>query len=225
MRSAFWLTAVAASAALLATCMKCRPSISDVEALALEIQGKQPDEVRAIMVKRFGPPARDVGSGATIEQWDVAGGVLTFHSFLGPTYAKDGVSIRLMRTSNPVETCLFGSYQETYHEIGYLHLSSDAVYHFKDVGSADAADQSDNFFVLHPSGSSRVEYAPGVTPQTHLEDVPDGVRVATVTFTARGGGARKALAIVGYRSSARLAFESPEPIPFFMEKGWVSYWP
>lgn len=44
------------------------------------------EEVRALTVRRFGPPAREVGSGIQMNNrmWD--GGILTFHPFQGPTF-------------------------------------------------------------------------------------------------------------------------------------------
>lgn len=43
-------------------------------ALARDIRGMEPDAIRNLIVHRFGPPSRDVGSGLPIPQWDVAGG-------------------------------------------------------------------------------------------------------------------------------------------------------
>lgn len=43
------------------------------------LQGKSSDEIRTAIIDRFGPPTRNVGSGLRIDQWEIAGGVLTFH--------------------------------------------------------------------------------------------------------------------------------------------------
>jgi len=89
------------------------PGEDVIDSLAREVQGKKPDEVRALIVGRLGQPTRDIGSGISIDQWDVAGGQLTFHPGTGPTFKKDGKIRWLIRTTNPAATCLFGSYQMT----------------------------------------------------------------------------------------------------------------
>ncbi len=65
--------------------------------------------------KRLGPPQRDNGSGVRIEQWDVSGGVLTFHPYTGPTFfnRKAQKFFRLLRTTNPVHANLLQSYEMT----------------------------------------------------------------------------------------------------------------
>src|SRR4051812_974958 len=82
-----------------------------IDALIPLLEGKDASQVRALIVRQFGPPAREIGSGFQIEQWDVDGGVLTFHSLLGPTFQKQGVFTRLIRTHNPTSVCLFGNYE------------------------------------------------------------------------------------------------------------------
>jgi hypothetical protein len=95
----------------------------NIESLTQEVQGKGPEEVRALIVRRFGPPAREVGSGLQIEQWDVDGGTLTFHPLQGPSFNKSGVLTRLIRTTNPAALCLFGSYEMDTEPEGILPCS------------------------------------------------------------------------------------------------------
>jgi hypothetical protein len=236
MRTALDIVIAASSAIVLASCSRGEAPVYDVEALTRDIQGKEPDEVRSIIVRRFGPPARDIGSGLRIEQWDVAGGVLTFHPLSGPDFAKDGVSTRLIRTTNLAEDCLFGSYEMmtlpdvanhgARYWLGNVTLSVDGRYRYEDSGqnSAHREDQGDNFFMLYPGGTARVEYADGVAPRTRLEDVATDMRIATVTFTAQDGRTSRAYDIVAYRSRMLLTVESAEPMPFQMHKYWVNYW-
>jgi hypothetical protein len=211
-----------------------KPQTPNVETLKAEIQGKKPDEVRALIIRRFGPPAREVGSGFQIEQWDVDGGVLTFHPLTGPTFSKGGVQTRLIRTTNRAELCLFGSYEMTTlpegpngmeYWLGDVSLATDSRYRFTDSGNnLDHRDgQRDNFFMLHPHGSAQVNYASGVSPKTRLEDLPDGSLVATVRFTAPDRRSSAVYRIVAYRTSMSLVFEG-EALPFRMEKEWVNYW-
>ena len=207
-----------------------------IEVLTSEIRGKQPDEVRALIIRRFGPPNRTIGSGFQIEQWDVEGGVLTFHPARGPTFDKGGVQMRLVRTTNLAADCLFGRYgmatlpdpahQGTTYWLGSVSLSADARYRYKDSGQNldHRGEQFANFFMLNPSGSARVEYAPGVTPETRLEDLPDGSPVATVTFTGETGRSSKSYRAVAYRTAMRLAFESEGAMLFRLDRAWVNYW-
>lgn len=234
MRYAIAVSCAGVIVVLVAACAKNEPQAGEIDALTREIQGQEPDEVRAAVVRRFGQPARDIGSGLSIEQWDVAGGVLTFHPGTGPTFAKGGQTTRLMRTTNPAGDCLVGSYEMTTLPdpanhgncfwLGNVALTPKGRYRYTGgVSTSTRPGQEDNFFMHHPEGMARVEYAAGVTSQTRLEDLPDGTRVATVTFVG-DGEASKSYAIVASRSSMRLAFESPEPLVFRMDKGWVNYW-
>ncbi len=220
----------------LTSCSQGGQSGDEIAALTQTIQGKSPDEVRDVIVQQFGPPERNVGFGLRIEQWDVARGVLTFHPLQGPSFAKGGVHTRLMRTNNTADDCLFGSYEMktlpdpanygTRFWLGNVTLPSDGRYHYEDSGQnlARRTAQSKNFFMLYPEGKAVVEYAAGITGRTRLEDVSDGRRIATVTFSANDGPATQAYDIITSRTSMDLTVESTESIPFQMEKGWVNYW-
>jgi hypothetical protein len=207
---------------------------SAIDALVPEIQGKRPADVRALIIERLGPPARDVGSGLRIDEWDVDGGVLTFHPVIGPTFDKGEVHRWLIHTNNPAALCLFGTYEMrtvpeelhgTTYWLGAVALSRNLRYRYTDghQNLDQRAKQHDNFFMLHPIGRTRLAYARGVTPQTRLEDLPDGSLVATVTFVARRRRASKTYRIVASRTEMRLAFES-EAMPFQLDKAWVNYW-
>jgi len=205
----------------------------NIESLTQEVQGKGPKEVRALIVRRFGPPAREVGSGLQIEEWDVDGGILTFHPLQGPSFQKGRVFIRLIRTTNPAALCLFGSYEmDTKPEgrlgmryyVGDLSLSAD---HYRFTDSRSNLDhrnkQKDSFFMLHPDGLVEVKYASGVSAETRLEDLPDGSPVATVTLSALNRRFSVSYRIVANRSSMSLAFQGKE-MSFRLTRGWVNYW-
>lgn len=205
----------------------------NIESLTQELEGKGPDDVRALIVRRFGPPARDVGSGIQIEQWDVDGGILTLHPLQGPTFTKGGVLTHLMRTTNPAALCLFGSYEmdtgpeghpSMFYYFGDLSLSFDH-YKFTDSGSNldHRSRQKSNFFMLHPDGLVEVKYASGVSAGTRLEDLSNGSPVAMVRFSAPNGPFSATYRIVANRSSMSLAFQG-KGMPFQLTKGWVNYW-
>jgi len=209
------------------------PQSPAIEALIPEIQGKQPEEVRALIVARFGPP-RDLGSGLRIEQWDVDGGALIFHPIEGVTFEKRGKRTRLIRTTNLAASCLFGDYEMvtlpagrhgmTYW-LGNVSLLANSRYKYADSRQNldHRAEQGENFFIRHPIGSAQITYAAGVTPETRLEDLPDGAAVATVTFVGHDGRASNAYRVVAYRTSMSLAFAA-EAMSFRLRKGWVNYW-
>ncbi|HEX7285485.1 MAG TPA: hypothetical protein VF532_04845 [Candidatus Angelobacter sp.] len=204
-----------------------------IESLTQEVQGKGPEAVRELIVRRFGPPARDIGSGIQIEQWDVDGGILTFHPHQGLTFQKGGVATRLIRTTNPAELCLFGSYEmdtgpeghsAMFYYLGDVSLSA-GHYRFTDSGSNldHRNKQQNNFFMMHPDGLVKVKYASGVSAKTRLEDLSDGSPVATVTFSAANKRFSATYRIVANRSSMSLALQG-KGIPFQLTKGWVNYW-
>jgi hypothetical protein len=234
--TALCVVALVALAFLLTWYRTGRPHKSDIEVLTEEIQGKNPREVRDLITRRLGPPDRDIGSGFQIEQWDVDGGVLTFHPFAGPTFTREGQVTRLMRTTNPIESCLFGRYEMTTapdpnnhgtrYWLGNLTLSAKGRYHYEDSGQnlSQRAGQKDNFFLRHSKGSAQIEYAAGLTPRKLLEDVPDGSRVATVTFLAEDGRKSAVFGIITRRGPMDLEFEGPGPLPFRMHTGWKNYW-
>ncbi len=231
--AAFAIAAILTSAPLL---VRAEPTATTptIDALVPHLAGKRPAEVRALIIERLGPPARDVGSGLRIDQWDIDGGLLTFHPVTGPTFDKGGESTRLIRTSNPVALCLFGTYEMatapeephgTTYWLGNVSLSRNLRYRYADghQNLDRRSRQRDNFFMRNPIGRIRVRYAPGVTPQTRLEDLPDGSLVATVTFTARRRRASQTYRIVASRTQRTLAFEG-EAMPFQLDRAWVNYW-
>jgi len=205
----------------------------DIEALIPQIQGKDAGQVRDVIVHQFGPPARDIGSGLQIEQWDVDSGVLAFSPLQGPTFQKNGVRTRLIRTHNPAALCLFGNYEMVTtpqrhrgmkYWLGDVSLSVDRYIYTDSHDNLDHREkQNRNFFMLHPQGLVQVKYAMGVTPDTQLENLPDDSLVAIVTFAIPDGQVRKTYRIVTNRTSMSLAIEGDE-MQFQMTKGWVNYW-
>jgi len=203
-------------------------------ALEAEIQGKQPDEVRDLIIRRLGPPPRILGSGFRIEAWDVDGGVLIFHPASGPSFEKDGKLAWLMHTVNPAGLCLYGHYEmrakpeppdglEYYLGDLYVAWDSSYVFAFNPARIEGRKSQADNFFVLHPRGRIEMKYASGVTAESRLEDVPDRTLVATLTFVAEHFRSAKVYQILADHTGRMLRFAG-EPMPFEMDKGWVNYW-
>ena len=209
------------------------PDAPAINALIPELQGKNPEKVRDAIVHRFGWPAREIGSGLQIEQWDIDGGVLTFHPLQGPDFQRNGQRIRLIRTNNPVALNLVGNYEMvttpegTYcmkYWLGNLLVSGDAYTYTDSRQNLDHRErQKTNFFMHYPRGTVELNYPPGVTPGTRLEDLVDGNSVAILTFVSPDRKFRKTYRIVTNRTSMSLAFAGNE-MRFQMTKDWQSFW-
>jgi len=210
------------------------PQIEELKSL---FPGRSPDEIRRVIVGRFGPAPRDVGSGYQIEEWDVGDGVLTFHPAVGPSFTPKGQSsIHLLATHNPAKKNLIGTY-EMYSLaaddpnsvkcwLGNLHIQPDLSYSYKDSRAfpAKSALQTNNFFYLNPAGTVEIQYAAGVSDEALLEALPSGGVVAWLHFQARDGYARQTFSIAMWEPGRRLVFGASTPLSFEMDKSWESFW-
>jgi hypothetical protein len=208
---------------------------NEIVKLSATIQGKSPTEIREIIRTHVGDESRHVGSGVDIEEWDVEGGVLTYHPATGVYYHKDGVRKRLLQTSNRVGECLFGSYEmttappkkgDTRYWIGNLRLESRGAYQFTDSGQFpdQRSGQESNFFLKHPSGMMHIVYSKGITTESVLEQLPNNARLAEIVFTAADGSVSAKYYIKSDGELTCLLFESDSQLPFQMHKSWEYYW-
>lgn len=172
--------------------------------LKARIQGKNPDEVLAIIQAQFGRETRSIGSGLYIPQWDVAGGLLTFHPFRGPSFNSapatdrqpygEGPNVMLIDTHNEVGHSIPGNYQmytlpnnyRTIYVIGEVELQVDGRYRFKAVTGmlASYVKDASNFFTAHPAGTYRITYPTAVQESSTMENLPDKSAIATLEFIA-----------------------------------------
>ena len=99
-------------------------------------------------------------------------------------------------------------------------------YSFTDSGSnrEHRAEQSDNWFMVHPDGAVRVAWADGVGPTTRLEELEGGLRVATLTFLSRGGEASTHCDVVADTGSMQLHCRWEQTPAFLLDKDWVHFW-
>ena len=208
--------------------------------LKANIQGKNPDEVLAIIQARFGGETRNIGSGLSIPQWDVAGGVLTFHPFRGPSFSHGTITVMLIDTQNKVGRNIPGNYQmstlldnyRTRFSIGELVLQTDGSYRFKRVGPwlAYYTKDASNFFTAHPSGTYTVFYPKPVQESSVMESLPDKSVIATLKFVAdpadKPAGETQAIDLL-IDVPERTLYFAPHiepPLTYQVEKSWEEFW-
>ncbi len=206
-----------------------------LQALVSEIQNKAPNVVREIIVEQYGQGDRDIGSGFRIEQWDINGGVLTFHPATGVYFEENGVLHSLIETTNNVKEAVFGSYEMsslpdhnnhgTSYWLGNLELL-DGGYSFKRSRTSHEKELviGESYFFLHPSGTALIEYESESIRGNKLENVKDGSAIATITFTSKNNVDTIKYNIVTRKSAKMLFFSRKKGINFKMDKAWGSYW-
>jgi hypothetical protein len=212
--------------------------VDQIITLTRDIQGKEPDKIRELIIERFGPAQRDIGSGRRIEQWEIYDGVLTFSLGNGPTFfdPKTKKSIRLLRTTNPVRSSLLRGYEMytlpdpanhgTCFWLGNVKFAADLTYEFTDSGENrdHRSAQKENFFMLRPAGKVEVRYVAPIMPDTLLESVPEGAKIANLVFTSSDGKHEATFSITSSEQLRCLRFGADKPLSFRMDTGWKSFW-
>ncbi len=208
-----------------------------VALLQSHIQGMSGEETHLLTYVVLGLPARNVGSGVSIEQWDIDGGVFTFHQFLGPTYRDaDGKITWLIFTRNELAANILDRFevtslgeQDPYKKgnrfwLGNIRLNSSGHYEYKDRGSTYKEKKvfPRHFFEDHQKGTFHIVYSKGIKPTDALENIPDDTEVCKIRFIS--GRTEKTFGIVTSRSDRRLRFSSEGQV-FEAAKGWNEYWP
>ena len=215
----------------LATSLPLAQSPTSIQRLARELQGKKGGEVEAAIITQFGPAARDVGSGVSIQQWNVESGVLTYSLGLARFQVDGGRVVWLTATVNKaLRAVTDDSFEmttppepEMKYWLGDLGLKPDSKYEFVDSGQNldHRAGQTQNFFIKHPYGRFEIHFAPGCTDDTVLEHLKDGTLLCSLTFLPTNGGPQASYDVVVYSSEKRLAFsKNGRPHVFLMDKGF-----
>jgi hypothetical protein len=200
--------------------------------LAKESRDKSGDEVEAAIVEHFGP-GQGVGSGLRILQWDVGTGVLTLSGGLARFQMNSGRVLWLTVTSNKAQpTVTDNGFEMTTppssqvkYWLGDLELKGGSKYKFIDSREWESLHhrkkQTNNFFLKHPDGRYTILFAPGCSPDTALERLPDATVLCSLTFFPADGSPEETFDIVAYPSERRLTFSRKKPpLEFFMDKGW-----
>jgi hypothetical protein len=207
-----------------------RDSPASIQTLVKETEGKTGDEVRAAIIKRFGPAARNVGSGVSIEQWDVESGVLTYSLGLA-SFQENGRKVWVTQTANKALPTLAENTFEMYTKpepqmkywIGNVSLTRGSSFKFVDSGQSldHRASQSQNFFMKHPAGRFAIQFSAGCSAATVLERLPEGTLLCSLTFSPADGRPQASYDIIAYPSERRLAFQAKKrPLAFLLEKSW-----
>lgn len=174
-----------------------------------------------------------------IEQWDIAGGALTFHPYRGPTFSdpKTKKTLYLLPTANPVQVNLLQTYDmttlpdPTNHRtrfwIGTLKIGTDQTYQFVESFQHihEPRLHTETFFLRHPMGKVAIRYANSISSGTLLETMPEGATLAHLTFTAREGTEEATFSIISFEQQRSLEFASEQPLNFTMSGGWRNFWP
>lgn len=216
-----------------ATNLALAHSPTSIQMLAKEIRGKKENEVSAAIVKRFGPAARNIGSGIISPEWDVESGVLDYRLGLVSFQVKGGKLVWLTATINKALLALTTDTFEmtTMPEpqmkywLGNLRLKPDSTYEFVDSGQSldHRTGQKQNFFMKHPYGRFETHFAPGCTGDTLLEDLADGTFLCSLTFLSTNGGPQVTYDIIVYPDERRLAFSTKRrKHVFLMDKNFAA---
>jgi hypothetical protein len=207
-----------------------------VQEIAVQIQNKNMDGIRAVIINKLGSPQRSIGSGIQIDQWKVSDGVLTFHPFRGPTFenSKTKKTVYLLRTSNSAGENLLQSYEMSTLPVppygnsswlGNLSFGADSTYQFKADGpnTGQRSEPAGNFFLRYPTGKVTVQYISPNTAETLLESVAESTVIANLTFTAADGAHKETFSIKASEQSRRLDFSSDKEMPFVMYTSWKHF--
>lgn len=209
---------------------------AEIERLRSAIAGQSPAEVLGIVTDRFGEPTRDAGSGVRIPEWDLAGGTLTYHPHAGVFWTAKGDTFPLVTTHNPAGETIFRGYEMvtgphkkfdgTRFWLGNLTLSREGTYRFADseANKGQREDQSENFFLSHPTGKCEVKYAAGLTAETLLETLPPGATVAHLTLTSDDGRATAVFVLKNDPENMAVDFGGENAAMFRMHTSWANRW-
>jgi hypothetical protein len=150
-----------------------------VKIFQTEIASIERSEFLSTAQARFGPPARDTGSGITRLQWDFDAGVLTVTDpESNPTFRfANGHTITLLPTRNEAKENILQRFEMT------------------------------NFFIRHPAGRLEITWCSGSSERALLEELGER-KIARLRFVAADGGARFDCDVVSSPESASLSMEA-----------------
>ncbi len=213
-----------------------KPRLSPgIKQLIEDIQGKRPEEVRNLILSRFGPATYNIGSGLLIEIWDVENGSLSFDSFGGPTFVNDDGFFRLIRTKNRVLDNITESFEMlsfadqdpktngNRYNLGSLYLDKSGSYKYVDGQYFDIVkDLPAHFFLFNSSGHYSIKFSKGISEEMLLEDIADNTIICQIEFTS-SGDKKQTFEIVSRKNMRTLSFNNKHLV-FELRRGWSNSW-
>ena len=203
-----------------------------INTLRAKLAGQPAGAVRDILMKELGAPTRRVGSGELHDQWDIAGGTVSFPPAVYRTATR---TVWLLETKTELGGAIRRNFEMTTAPdpanhgnrfwIGGVELRADGSYLYSthEANPRERRLQKGNFFIDHPRGMYEVKYREGWNEKTFLEEAGDEEKpVATLTLSAGEGGAKAQFAIRSDGSSRQLRFVDGAggALGFCLEKGW-----
>lgn len=199
-----------------------------IRVLAREIEGLEDYQIYDLVRERYGEPHRTGGSGIWYTEWDIAGGTLQVVVGAGDVtfrypgaWPRSAQSVSLFRTYPPAKRRVtLGMELYTIADtamgrwVGSVQVDLHQRYHFRPASGTYPSSPRQPplaFFARNPTGTVRIEYADGLSPETTLEDLEDGTKVATITYIAEDD--REELAFE-YWFPTGLRYVGKEPLPF-----------
>jgi hypothetical protein len=198
---------------------------AEIVQLAIDIRGKNSQEIQDLFIKRYGEPDGDLGSGLSIPFWNRCSGRLVNHPCAGPSF--NGKS--LIATHNRIlETLMTGFEMTTPMKdemcawIGNIAFNRKRMrYVFTDSDNNEEYREGlkKNFFQKHPTGTIEIVYLKGLNANSLLEAIPDQTVVCNITFTSKDRKTKITYPIISSRKARYLRFAKCEK-EFQMDTCW-----
>ncbi len=144
---------------------------------------------------------------------------------------RDRLVFTFLRTSNPAAAYILQSDEMitlpepadhgTQYWLGNIKFARDSTYQFVDSGQfpKQRAAQTENFFILHPTGTVEVRYVAPITPDSLLESVAEGATIAHLVFTAVDLRRQATFSIASSERARNLVFTSDKLLTLYMDTG------
>jgi hypothetical protein len=161
------------------------------------IEGKSSKDAYEITKAILGTPNRDIGSGFSIQQWDLKEGTFTFHEIIGPSFRKsNGRKIYLLTSPHKVKMSVFSGYEMyslpsqdphnngSQYWLGNIELNPNGEYTFKDSGQFSKLKVKfpKYFFQKNTTGKFKIQYHPDVKPDDLLENLTNNSQICSFIF-------------------------------------------
>ncbi len=207
-------------------------------------EARNPDEAYRKTFQILGKEHRITGSAVASFEWDVDGGMIECQAGGSPIFVDKAENmVPLRRTHNTIDENLFGSFElsaprlsdnEIYtYYLGNVDLFKDGTYGYRDDDAIPKLryKQAKNYFILFPIGMFEVQLAPGLTGDSHLEDIADKSVVARIDLQGQLADGSfdkpRSLFVRNHQLKYRqLTIESAYggKLPYSASRSWRNWW-